>query len=65
MNINRNSDKCNVFEFVSQIVQFILLWSCYFQPRWIVFKKCQNRKHSQKKKFRPSYAKYDIFLMKS
>lgn len=50
MNINRNSDKCNVFEFVSQNVQFILLWNCSFQPRWIAFKKCKNRKHSQKKR---------------
>lgn len=54
MNINRNSDKCNVFEFVSQIVQFILLWSCYFQPRWIGFKECQNRKHSQEKNLGPA-----------
>lgn len=54
MNINRNSDKCNVFEFVSQIVQFILLWSCYFQPRWIGFKKCQNKKQSQEKKLGPA-----------
>lgn len=45
MNINRKPDKCNVLEFVSQNVQFILLWNCYFQTRWIDFcshfKKCK------------------------
>ena len=44
MNINRKPDKCNVLEFVSQNVQFILLWNCYFQTRWIALVTLKNVK---------------------
>lgn len=44
MNINRKPDKCNVFELVSQNVQFILLWNCYFQTRQIALVTLKNVK---------------------
>lgn len=44
MNINRKPDKCNVLEFVSQNVQFILFWNCYFQTRWIAVVTLKNVK---------------------
>lgn len=45
MSINMKLDKCNAFEFVSKNVQFIVLWNCYFQPRYIELVTLKNVKY--------------------
>lgn len=66
MNINRKPDKCNVFEFASQNVQFILLWNCYFQTRQIALVTLKNVKcETFREKRQAQIMRHEIdFLMK-